>query len=44
MKLIFLIVAILLFILAASGVNLFDKVSVGWLGMAFFAASFLPIP
>lgn len=44
MKLILLIISIVLFLLAAVGVNLFDKIDMGWIAMAFFAASFLPIP
>jgi hypothetical protein len=43
MKLILLIVAIICLILAALGVSL-GSFSIGWAGLAFFAASFLPIP
>lgn len=39
LKLIFLIVAIICFILEALHVT--TKVSIGWVGMAFFAAAFL---
>jgi hypothetical protein len=40
--LILLIVAIILCALAAFGVSS-SKVSLGWAGLAFFAASFLPL-
>jgi ABC-type amino acid transport system permease subunit len=35
-----LVIAIICFIVAALGVNL-DRISVGWVGLAFFAGSFL---
>lgn len=38
-----LIVAIILFILAALPIPT-SPVSLGWLGLAFFAVSFLPLP
>jgi len=40
MHLILLVVAIVLFLLAALGVDL-PRVSLGWLGLAFLAASFI---
>jgi fatty acid desaturase len=39
-KLIFLVVAIILFVLQALGISS-PKVSTGWIGMAFFAAAFI---
>jgi hypothetical protein len=39
MKLILLVVAIILFVLAAAGVP--GRLGWGWLGMAFFASSFV---
>lgn len=38
-KLILLIVAIVLFILRAIGIN--TRIDLGWLGMAFFAGAFI---
>jgi hypothetical protein len=40
MKLIFLVVAIVLFILAGLGVGS-PRVNIGWFGLAFFAAAFI---
>lgn len=42
LKLIFLIAAIVVFILAALGVGI-APLQFGWIGMALFAASFLPV-
>lgn len=39
LKLIFLVVAIILFILQAIGIT--TRVSLGWIGMAFFAGAFI---
>jgi len=39
LKLIFLVVAIILFVLQAIGIT--TRISLGWLGMAFFAAAFI---
>lgn len=39
-KLIFLIVAIILFIMQALGVGA-PKIALGWVGMAFFAGAFI---
>ena len=41
LTLVFLVVSIILCGLAAAGVN--SKIGLGWLGVAFFAASFLPV-
>jgi hypothetical protein len=40
LKMIFLVVAIILFILQALGVGA-PRISLGWVGMAFFAAAFI---
>jgi len=40
LSVLFLIVAVILFIVAALGVNV-PRVNLGWLGLAFFAGSFL---
>jgi hypothetical protein len=42
MELILLVIAIVLFILAGAGIQA-GRVNLGWIGMALFAATFLPL-
>lgn len=44
MKLFLLIVSMFFLLLAAFEVDLTPQVNLGWLGLFFFAASFLPFP
>lgn len=41
LQLVFLVVAIILFVLRALGIGAGPKVDIGWLGLAFFAAAFV---
>ena len=40
-SLLLIVIAIILFVLAALGVDVLKGFSLGWLGLAFFAASFV---
>lgn len=37
-----LLVGVVCFVLAGVGENLSDEIQIGWIGLAFFAASFFP--
>ena len=43
MKTILVIAAIVCFVLAAFGVEVFNGLIIGWLGLAFFAIASLPL-